>query len=107
MSRQVPWRRGLVITAPPATEEIGAVGREIESYHGIGQGYQMVYFQTKNPNLGTFWSVLQRMLEVNFIAIWNILWTFGIIFPALVCERCFLFCHLFEIKKNILCHACI
>jgi hypothetical protein len=30
------WRRGLVVTSPPATEEIGAMGREIESRQGIG-----------------------------------------------------------------------
>jgi hypothetical protein len=33
---ELPWRRGLVISSPPATEETGAVGREIESLHGIG-----------------------------------------------------------------------
>jgi hypothetical protein len=27
----LPWRRGLVVSSPPATEEIGALGREIES----------------------------------------------------------------------------
>jgi hypothetical protein len=26
-----PWRRGLVVSSPPATEETGAMGREIES----------------------------------------------------------------------------
>jgi hypothetical protein len=30
-----PWRRGLVVSSPPATEETGAMGREIESHLGI------------------------------------------------------------------------
>jgi hypothetical protein len=29
-------RRGLVVSSPPATEEIGAMGREIVSHQGIG-----------------------------------------------------------------------
>jgi hypothetical protein len=32
-----PWRRGLVVSSLPATEEIGAMGREIEARHGIGR----------------------------------------------------------------------
>jgi hypothetical protein len=46
--------------------------------HHLGQGCQMVYFQTKNPNLGIFWRVLQwKMLYI--------LWSFGIFSPVLVC----------------------
>jgi hypothetical protein len=30
------WRRGLVVSSPSATEETGAMGREIESRQGIG-----------------------------------------------------------------------
>jgi hypothetical protein len=30
------WRLGLVVSSPPATEETGAMGREIESRQGIG-----------------------------------------------------------------------
>jgi hypothetical protein len=47
----------------------------------------MVYFQTKNPILGKFWKVLQwKMLVfygqmVYFMAIWYIMWSFGIFFP--------------------------
>jgi hypothetical protein len=33
--------------------------RSLKVKKGPRQGCQMVYFQTKNPNLGTFWSVLQ------------------------------------------------
>jgi hypothetical protein len=60
----------------------------------------MLYFQTKNPNLGKFWRAFQRnMLAyftaigsiikllyifyislVYFLALWYILWSFGI-FP--------------------------
>jgi hypothetical protein len=63
------------------------------------QGCQMVYFQTKNSNLGKFWRVLQRKMLVYFMsmfglfyghwkyvtAIWYILWPFGLFFPVLVC----------------------
>jgi hypothetical protein len=44
----------------------------------------MVYFQTKNQNLGKFWRVLQLKILVyfgvhlvHFTAIWYILWPFG------------------------------
>jgi hypothetical protein len=45
------------------------------------QGCQMVYFQTQNPNFGKFWSALPRMeiVDIYFIAIWNILLTFYVI----------------------------
>jgi hypothetical protein len=32
----MPWRRGHVVSSPPATEETGAMGREIESRQGAG-----------------------------------------------------------------------
>jgi hypothetical protein len=32
-----PWRRGLVVSSPHATEETGAMGREIESSQGVGR----------------------------------------------------------------------
>jgi hypothetical protein len=31
-----PWRRDLVVSSPPTTEETGAMGREVESRKGIG-----------------------------------------------------------------------
>jgi hypothetical protein len=31
----IPWRRGLVVSSPPATEETKAMGRETESRQGI------------------------------------------------------------------------
>jgi hypothetical protein len=33
---RLPLRRGLVVTTPPDTEEIEAIGREIESLQRIG-----------------------------------------------------------------------
>jgi hypothetical protein len=36
----------------------------------------MVYFQTKNRNLGKFWRVLQWKILVYFMDIWSILRTF-------------------------------
>jgi hypothetical protein len=44
----------------------------------------MVYFQTKNPNLGKFWRALHWKRLVYFMAIWNILRTFGIFYDHLV-----------------------
>jgi hypothetical protein len=38
----------------------------------------MVYFQTKNTNLGNFQRGLQWKRLVYFKAIWSILWTFGL-----------------------------
>jgi hypothetical protein len=50
----------------------------------------MVYLQTKNPNLGTLWSVLESKILLYFTAIWSVfnlvyllalwylLWSFGI-----------------------------
>jgi hypothetical protein len=35
------------------------------------QGCQMVYFQTKNPNLGIFWRVLEWKRLVYSLAVWN------------------------------------
>jgi hypothetical protein len=37
----------------------------------------MFYFQTKNPHLGKFWRALDWKMLIYFIAICNILWTFG------------------------------
>jgi hypothetical protein len=50
----------------------------------IQQGCQMVYFQTQNPNLGKFWRVLDGKMLLYLMAIWNVLWTFGIFYDHLV-----------------------
>jgi hypothetical protein len=72
-------------------------GKRVEAWD---QCCQMVYFQTKNPNLGKFWKVLQWKMyigifygrSVYFTAKWYILWPFGTFcghlvyfFPVLVC----------------------
>jgi hypothetical protein len=69
------------------------------------QRCQMVYFQTKNTNLGKFWKVLQWKMFgifraimstlqpnglfygdlVHFVVIWYILWSFGIYFYPFWC----------------------
>jgi hypothetical protein len=36
------------------------------------QGCQMVYFQTKNTNLGKFWRALEWKRLVYSMAIWNV-----------------------------------
>jgi hypothetical protein len=52
----------------------------------------MVCFQTKNPNLGKFWSALEWKMFLYFKSIWNILhtailfnlWPFGTVCGHLV-----------------------
>jgi hypothetical protein len=44
----------------------------------------MVSFQTKNSNLGKFWRALDGKMFIYFIAIWNILRTFGKFYEHLV-----------------------
>jgi hypothetical protein len=45
---------------------------------GCQQGCQMAYSQTKNPNLGKFWRVMQSKMLVYFMAIWSIFRPFGL-----------------------------
>jgi hypothetical protein len=52
------------------------------------QGCQMVWFQTKNPNLGKFWrasdwKMFSGHLEY-FMEIWDILWRFWTFYGDLV-----------------------
>jgi hypothetical protein len=44
------------------------------------QGCQMIYFHTKNPNLGTFWRALEWKMLVYFLANWNNLRPFGTVY---------------------------
>jgi hypothetical protein len=44
----------------------------------------MVYFQTKNPDLGKIWWALEWKMLSYFMAIWNILLPFGLIYGRLV-----------------------
>jgi hypothetical protein len=44
----------------------------------------MVYFQIKNPNLGSFGKALELKMLAYFMTIWNILWPFGITYGRLV-----------------------
>jgi hypothetical protein len=44
----------------------------------------LMYIQTKNPNFGKFWRVLEWKILVDFMTIWNILWPFGLIYGHLV-----------------------
>jgi hypothetical protein len=52
----------------------------------------MVCFQTKNPNLGKFWRVLQWKMLVYFTDIWSILRSFVIFYGHLV--HFTVFCHI-------------
>jgi hypothetical protein len=72
-----------------------AICRQTENQkESLSQGCQMVYFQTKNLNLGKFWRALERKMLLNymtiwiffghlvyFMAIWYSLYSFGIFFP--------------------------
>jgi hypothetical protein len=42
----------------------------VETRPGATQGCQMVYFQTKNTNLGKFWRFLSWNILVYVMAIW-------------------------------------
>jgi hypothetical protein len=53
-------------------------------YLGSDQGCLMVCFQTKNPNLGKFWRVLQWKILVYFMIIWSILRPLEIFYGHLV-----------------------
>jgi hypothetical protein len=48
------------------------------------QGCRNVYFQTKNPSLCKYWRALEWKLLFYSMAIWNISWSFGIIYGHLV-----------------------
>jgi hypothetical protein len=48
------------------------------------QGCQMVYFQTKNPNLGNFLRTWDWKMLIYFMSICNILWTLGKFYDHLV-----------------------
>jgi hypothetical protein len=51
---------------------------------GPNQGCQMVCFQTKNPKLGKNFGASDWKMLIYFMAIWNILWIFGIFYDHLV-----------------------
>jgi hypothetical protein len=50
----------------------------------VRQGCQMVYFQTKNPNLGKFWRAMLCKIFVYFMDIWHILRSIGVFYDHLV-----------------------
>jgi hypothetical protein len=52
--------------------------------NNIQQGCQMVYFQTKNPNLGKFRRVLQWTIRVYFMTIRYTLRPFAIFYAHLL-----------------------
>jgi hypothetical protein len=51
------------------TRLLTAIKTKKKSFGSLQQGCQMVYFQAKNPDLGTFWRVLQWKRLVYFMAI--------------------------------------
>jgi hypothetical protein len=71
---------------------IRSLFRDLGGLHGC----QMAHFETKNPNLGKFWRVLQWTMLVyfivmvnfiaffDFVAIWDIFWLFGVFLTVLV-----------------------
>jgi hypothetical protein len=67
----------------------------------LNQGCQMVYFQTKNPNLGKFWRALELKMLVYFVVIWNILRPFDILYGHYVGNVVVIW-HIFH-RSGILC----
>jgi hypothetical protein len=66
----------------------------------------MVYFQTKNPILGTFWRALEWKMFLYFMITWNILLPFGLCNLCqfgVVCGHLVYFSHfgIFWTKKNL------
>jgi hypothetical protein len=64
----------------PVKDKNRAVTRE----NSAGQGCQMVYFQTKNSDMGTFGTALQWKTFVCFMDIWSILRPFDMFYGHLV-----------------------
>jgi hypothetical protein len=62
----------------------------------------MDYFQTQNPNLGKFWSVLDWNMLIYFMSICNILQTFGIFYDHLVHTYCVPLVHFFWFWYHVL-----
>jgi hypothetical protein len=61
--------------------ENNLIKRKAISGHRSRLGHRVarwVCFQTKNTNLGKFWRAMQWKMLVYFMAIWYILWPFGI-----------------------------
>jgi hypothetical protein len=83
----------LVCEKPSSEEDGGDVGgrhlagedddagdgrHDVDVEDALKQGCHMAYFQTKNPDLGKFWRVLQWKMFLYYMAICSILWLFGI-----------------------------
>jgi hypothetical protein len=58
-----PWWRGLVVPSPPATEETGAQGREIESRQCVGR---MVDFKKLVNEMSYNFDSNPRLTDSNF-----------------------------------------
>jgi hypothetical protein len=50
----------------------------------LDQCCQIFYFQTKNPDLGTFWRALEWKMLLYFVTFQDNLWPFGM-YGSLVC----------------------
>jgi hypothetical protein len=84
------------------------VGKNIAWRHAVSklvtrshQGCQMVYFLTKNPNLGDFLRILRLKMLVYLRDIWSILQPFGIRYEHLVHFGIFFPVLVFCTKKNL------
>jgi hypothetical protein len=67
----------------------------------VQQGCQIVCFQTKNPNLGKFWSALEWKMLVHVMVIsmvfWYIIWPFGNVVVIGIFSLVLVYC----VKKNL------
>jgi hypothetical protein len=76
------WRKHPFLLGPKKNTRVRKkVDRCYKTCEGVSinvcrdQGCQMAYFQTKSPNLGKFWTVLQWKMLVHFIVIYIVYFT--------------------------------
>jgi hypothetical protein len=64
--------------------QIATVGRKAINSQSLAAGLPDDVFKNQKNNLGKFWRFLQQKIMVYFMAIWYILWPFGIFYGHLV-----------------------
>jgi hypothetical protein len=63
------WARQTYICTLIAALDQAKIGIDFKIHQG--QGCQMAYFQTKHPDLGKFWRVLQWKMLLYYMAFWS------------------------------------
>jgi hypothetical protein len=78
--KAMTWRRGIVVSSPLATEEIGAMCREIESLQGIGSFFFKKY--RRLVYIMALWYIFDHL--VYFLVIWYIFFVIWYIFLSYI-----------------------